>query len=240
MESIENSYRKVCHFRVLLSGIYDVLSSCRYKKLVILNLIQDLQRLPLQFINNIRGRFQDPVLRHYGAGLKVIPRFGMTALYNKGAFTLIELLVVILIIGILAAVAVPQYQKAMIRSKFAAAQYAGDTLYKAAVRYKLQNGTWPSTLDQLDITLAGMSSDKKSISNTNYECRFRLATADSSILCYPKKYANKLFFRAYTHGLYTCEALNTERLLVKFCASMGPHSQDGGTGVSRRYGYKIN
>ena len=56
----------------------------------------------------------------------------------KRAFTLIELLVVVLIIGILAAVAVPQYQKAVIKSRFSEAMINLKTLSQATQICKLE------------------------------------------------------------------------------------------------------
>ena len=56
-------------------------------------------------------------------------------------FTLIELLVVVLIIGILAAVAVPQYQKAVEKSRVAEARVMLNAIYKGYQLCILQNGT---------------------------------------------------------------------------------------------------
>ncbi len=121
---------------------------------VILSLTQDLQRLLFSLRNDLRGRFQDPVLRHYGAGPTVIPRFGMTNLYTNTAFTLIELLVVVLIIGILAAVAVPQYQKAVEKSKATQAFAIIRSIAAAQEAYYLANGTYANSFADLDVNMS--------------------------------------------------------------------------------------
>ena len=69
----------------------------------------------------------------------------------KKAFTLIELLVVVLIIGILSAIALPQYQVAVQKAKLVRLMPLVDALYKAEDTYYLANGTYTTDLSVLDL-----------------------------------------------------------------------------------------
>ena len=75
----------------------------------------------------------------------------LTGCLDAKAFTLIELLVVVLIIGILAAVAVPQYQKVIIKSRLAAVIPTVKAMKQAAEVYYLEHGAYSDNITDYDI-----------------------------------------------------------------------------------------
>lgn len=75
---------------------------------------------------------------------------------RKG-FTLIELLVVVLIIGILASIAIPQYFKVVEKSRTAEAMSLISSIKSAQERYLARGGNYTSNFTQLDIMYPGMT-----------------------------------------------------------------------------------
>ncbi len=70
-----------------------------------------------------------------------------------GGFTLIELLVVVLIIGILAGVALPQYEVAVKKSRLAAVIPLVKTLSDAEELYYNANGVYTGNVSSLDVSM---------------------------------------------------------------------------------------
>ena len=72
---------------------------------------------------------------------------------RKQGFTLLELLVVVLIIGILAGIALPQYRFTVAKSQFATLKNITKSLKESVDRYYLTHNALPTQFSDLDIDL---------------------------------------------------------------------------------------
>ncbi len=79
----------------------------------------------------------------------------------KRGFTLIELLIVVLIIGILAAIALRQYQKSVFKSRYSNLMDITKTLAEAEERYYMAQGAYTNDFNSLDISLSGVKEGTK-------------------------------------------------------------------------------
>lgn len=96
---------------------------------------------------------------------------------HKQAFTLIELLVVVLIIGILAAVAVPQYQTAVDKTLYSTMMAAVQSVKQQQEIFYLANGYYAKTWEELGADVPG----ECSLKTNTYQCgTFRLAFGKDS------------------------------------------------------------
>ena len=119
---------------------------------------------------------------------------------SKG-FTLLELLVVVVIIAILAAIALPQYNKAVLKSQLHTGIPIVESLYRAQQIYAIANGDFATDIDDLDVEIPKNSSCEKqqNTSYSRYICDFgTIGLADSFSNVQYKTPSNNIL---YSHDL---------------------------------------
>ena len=154
---------------------------------------------------------------------------------NKKGFTLIELLVVVLIIGILAAIALPQYKMAVLKSKFATLKDMVNAIASAQERYLLTNDNYTANIENLDVNI----SYKIKLCANERQCdyyldddkkmRFSLnALGGQSIGYWQIDSKNQIAF-VYQHNekWFQCIPYKNEGISYQLCTKDGTSPQNG-------------
>ena len=154
-----------------------------------------------------------------GEGIPSTLRGKVAESWMKGhrfGFTLIELLVVVLIIGILAAVALPQYQKAVMKSRFASLKPIAKSIKDAQEFYFEEHGYYAEEDELPGLVIDIPEGVDVELSETDGHDYVRvnhsnLNNSYTMYLAHSENFANNVY----------CEALATDEQAQSLCVAEG-------------------
>ena len=162
---------------------------------------------------------------------------------KKQGFTLIELLVVVLIIGVLAAMALPQYRVAVGVSRASTMYAFMRGVDQAQQAFYMANNRYATTFDSLSVGIPPgfTKTNEKRITKGRMACWLMTAhgNAEISIKC-TEGITGVELEKYHNQNYYLCWAATNKELNKQICRNLSGKDEASGISSTQAEWYKIN